>query len=418
MIEVHEMDAKPIAGPWMLPKEWEWLPLGDVCKVVIGGTPDRRNLDYWGSGNTWVTIADLNTRFITSSKEEITDLGVANSNVKEIDRDTILMSFKLTIGKLAISGKKLYTNEAIAALPIKASWSERLEKDFIFHALHIVPLSNEADLAVKGRTLNKEKLARILIPIPFPGNPIRSLDIQHRIVERIEALLADLRETQDTLESMRRDIDQVMDGALLEIFNESVTRNWPNREPLGNLAAILARQVDPQQPDYKRLPHIGGESIESGTCRLGAYHTAEEDQVTSGKYLFEPGVILYSKIRPYLRKVAIADFRGLCSADIYPLSVVSNELLPSFLMWSMVAALFTNYVNARSGRARMPKINREELFSYELPFPSKIEQQYIVNHLDSTQESIDELQDMLREDEEILQQVEQGILNQAFRGEL
>ncbi len=84
----------------------------------------------------------------------------------------------------------------------------------------------------------------------------------------------------------------------------------------------------------------------------------------------------------------------------------------------MVAALFTNYVNARSGRARMPKINREELFSYELPFPSKIEQQYIVNHLDSTQESIDELQDMLREDEEILQQVEQGILNQAFRGEL
>jgi len=66
----------------------------------------------------------------------------------------------------------------------------------------------------------------------------------------------------------------------------------------------------------------------------------------------------------------------------------------------------------------MPKINRAELFSYELPFPSTTEQQHIVNSLDSIQEGVDELQNMLREDEEILQQVEQGILNQAFRGEL
>ncbi len=67
MIEVREKDTVPRAGPWLLPKGWEWVPLGEVCKVVIGGTPDRRNLDYWGSGHTWVSIADLNTRFITEA---------------------------------------------------------------------------------------------------------------------------------------------------------------------------------------------------------------------------------------------------------------------------------------------------------------------------------------------------------------
>src|SRR5258706_446757 len=80
-----------------------------------------------------------------------------------------------------------------------------------------------------------------------------SIHIQHRIVDRIEFLLADLREAQSTLESMQQDIDHLIDSMLLEVFNETVTRNWPNRNQLGQLIAIRAHQVNPQDPNYKQL---------------------------------------------------------------------------------------------------------------------------------------------------------------------
>jgi restriction endonuclease S subunit len=94
--------------------------LSEICKINIGGTPRRDNPDYWNNGNNiWVSIRELNDNIITDSTEKITDLGVKESNVKLIPKDTILFSFKLSIGKIAISGCDLYTNEAIAGLIIQ-----------------------------------------------------------------------------------------------------------------------------------------------------------------------------------------------------------------------------------------------------------------------------------------------------------
>lgn len=418
MIELQEWDAETGTAPWKLPSGWEWISLGTICDIVIGGTPSRNNSDYWGSGHTWISIADMNDRILFDSKEQITDLGVSESNVKEIDEGTLLISFKLSIGKIAIAGKKLYTNEAIAALPIKDEWRRKIDRDFIFHALRIVPLEGEVDPAVKGKTLNKAKLARLLIPLPFPNNFLRSLDTQKRLVSRIEAFLVELKEVQKTLNQMRRDMSQVMEAVLTEIFTESVMENWSHKKVLRELIAISASQVDPKLSRYKYLPHIGPEAIESGTCRLGQYNTAEEDQISSNNYLFSSGDILYSKIRPYLRKAAFVDFEGLCSADIYPLTITSNDIFPRFLLWSLVAPPFTDYAKAKSGRARMPKINRSELFAYELRFPDLNEQQYIVNHIDAVQFEVDRMQKTLQDNDDLLKQVEQAILYEAFRGEI
>ena len=81
--------------------------------------------------------------------------------------------------------------------------------------------------------------------------------------------------------------------------------------------AVKDRQVDPKFPEYAQLLHISGENIQSKTCKLLPYRTAEEDGVKSNNYLFSPDTILYSKIRPYLQKAVYVDFQGVCSADIY-----------------------------------------------------------------------------------------------------
>ena len=109
--------------------EWQ-KKLGDVVEVLIGGTPSRANSDYFEGKHLWVSISEMNGQIIHDTKEKISDDGVKNSNVKLIPKGTTLLSFKLSIGKTAIAGRDLYTNEAIAGLVPK---TKDLRDDYLFH---------------------------------------------------------------------------------------------------------------------------------------------------------------------------------------------------------------------------------------------------------------------------------------------
>jgi type I restriction enzyme S subunit len=151
-----------------------------------------------------------------------------------------------------------------------------------------------------------------------------------------------------------------------------------SRMRLGDVCEIVARQVDPKLPKYGSLPHINGENIIGGLCRLAYLNTASEENMTSGKYLFEAGDVLYSKLRPYLRKAVVAEVDGVCSADMYPIKVNRTILDPHFTAWLLVSDEFTNYADSESRRARMPKLNREQLFSFNAPIPPLDEQKRII----------------------------------------
>ena len=117
------------------------------------------------------------------------------------------------------------------------------------------------------------------------------------------------------------------------------------------------------------LPHIGGEQIEKDTGRIISPSTVRESDLRSGKFLFSPEHILYSKIRPYLNKVAYPRFSGLCSADIYPLRIKSRGLTPWYLVALLRSRAFLDYALIHSGRLRMPKLNREQLGGFTVPMP-------------------------------------------------
>jgi type I restriction enzyme S subunit len=182
--------------------------------------------------------------------------------------------------------------------------------------------------------------------------------------------------------------------------------------------AINDGQVDPTLPEFRELPHISGDNMEKGTCRLLSYYSAEQDGVRSGKYRFGPGTILYSKIRPYLRKAVYVDFSGLSSADVYPIKVVSTKLDARFVMWSLVAEPFTEHANRLSGRTRMPKLNRKQLFAFSLRYPPIDQQRKIVAELDSLQAQLGALRRLQTETTVELDALLPSILDRAFTGEL
>lgn len=263
--------------------------------------------------------------------------------------------------------------------------------------------------AGRNRVLSVPRMSEVRVPLP----PLRE---QRRIVDRVDALAAKVGQVQELRSAAGSASESLLAGAL-EAVLAGDGRGWACA-CLRDLVAVDDRLVDPRLPEYAQLPHVSGDNMESGSCKLLPCRSAEADGVISANYLFSPDAVLYSKIRPYLRKATLVDFKGLCSADIYPVKVVSDELDPRFLMWSLVAAPFTVYANRLSERTRMPKLNRKQLFSFTLAYPSISEQRRIVAHLDALQAKVDQLKQLQAGTSAGLDALMPSILDRAFKGEL
>lgn len=141
----------------------------------------------------------------------------------------------------------------------------------------------------------------------------------------------------------------------------------------GEVARVASDLVDPAgYPDY---PHLAPNHVESHTGRLFPLRTVAEDRVTSPKHRFRGGQIVYSKIRPYLGKVAMPAVGGLCSADMYP---IDSYIEPRFLFWWMLTPRFTTLASGHQARTVLPKINERALTGLPVPVPPLTEQGRIV----------------------------------------
>jgi type I restriction enzyme S subunit len=291
--------------------------------------------------------------------------------------------------------------------------SDRVQAPYLQAIFTANYLQDQLDARAKGTTgyaaVRPAYLLAAAIPLPPLGE-------QRRIVARVDALAARIDEARGLRRQAEEETEVLLGSTLHKVFLGSEP-GWRTIE-LGDAVTITDPQVDPTLSEYADLPHISGENIQSKTCRLLAYRTANTDGVRSGNYLFSAGTVLYSKIRPYLQKATFVSFRGVCSADIYPVRVSSTNLEPRFLMWSFVAPSFTSYANRLSGRTRMPKLNRKQLLSYRLSYPDLTEQRRIVAYLDGLQAKVDALRQLQAQTSAELDALLPSILERAFSGEL
>jgi restriction endonuclease S subunit len=147
--------------------------------------------------------------------------------------------------------------------------------------------------------------------------------------------------------------------------------------PLKNYYSIVSGQVDPKQEEFARLPLIAPNHIEGETGRLLGIETAAAQSAISGKYLYEAGSVLYSKIRPNLVKATIAPCKGLCSADMYALKP-NKTLNKEYLLELVLSDVFTQFAVSNSMRTGMPKLNRAqlEMFNFTVP-PIEAQENYL-----------------------------------------
>lgn len=203
------------------------------------------------------------------------------------------------------------------------------------------------------------ELRKLSIELPPMSEQRRIVDL----LSRAEGIVRLRREAQQR-------VADLVPAIFLDMFGDPASnpKGW-QVATLGDYLAINSSVRTPNLSDEADLPCIGADSIESATGKIVSWPTVDEIRPISGKYLFEARDVLYSKIRPALRKVIVAPTSGYCSADMYPLRAEANKAVPEYVAALLLSNAFTKYAVGVSARAQMPKVNRETLFAYEHPLP-------------------------------------------------
>jgi type I restriction enzyme S subunit len=178
-----------------------------------------------------------------------------------------------------------------------------------------------------------------------------------------------------------------------------IPKNWTIRR-FKYVASISTGQVDPRKPAFRNLALIAPNHIQSRSGRLLRLESADEQGADSGKYFVTKGQIVYSKIRPNLRKAVIAPCDCLCSADMYPIALDTAGLLPAYLLRLLLSQPFTRFAIDASMRVAMPKVNREALANFLIWYPDLTEQEQILRFI------VQETEPLTRELGRIEQEIE------------
>ena len=252
--------------------------------------------------------------------------------------------------------------------------------------------------------------------------PLPPLAEQKRIVAQIESLFSKLDEAKEKAQEVIDGYEARNAAVYNAAFSGRLTAQWRKdnykenkweKKRFDEVANIKSNLVDPS--DYLEYPHIAPDNIEKRTGILLDYHTIAEDGVKSGKHRFYAGQILYSKIRPYLSKVVMADFDGLCSADMYPIEAKENT---KYLLYYMLSDMFLEQASSAGSRSVLPKINQKELSAIKVRITSAEEQEEVVRILDYILPMMQQVRDKAIQVVDNIDIMKKSILAKAFRGEL
>jgi type I restriction enzyme S subunit len=320
------------------------------------------------------------------------------------DKESIIVGRKGSAGEVNLTAPKFWPLDVTYFLKFD---DRKYDLRFLFYLLKIRDLPSLARGVKPG--INRNEVYSIVVRIP-------SLPEQQRIVGILDEAFDDIATAKANAEKNLQNARALFETHLESIFTHR-GHAWAEKK-LSEVCAITSTLVDPRREDYLDLVHIGAGNIESSSGALIDLKTARQEKLISGKFIFDESMVLYSKIRPYLLKVARPDFDGLCSADIYPLAPLPNQITRDYLFHLLLSKGFTAYAIQGSARAGMPKVNREHLFEFRAWLPDVKKQQEIAQTLDALSVETQRLESIYQQKLGALESLKKSLLHQAFSGQL
>lgn len=247
---------------------WEYKKFSEVFDLQMGRTPARDNFAYWNDGaNLWVSIGDMGKgKYLQSTKETISDKAVQETGIAKVSKGTVIMSFKLSIGKTAIASEDLYTNEAIMAFPAKVGYN--LSSDFLYYYLQ--QYKWDTNRATMGATINKRTISDSIISIP-------PLAIQQQIVNELDTIHSILDKKNEQL----KELDKLAQAIFYDMFGDPVTneKGWEVKK-LGEVCDVRDGTHDsPSYLQHSEYVLITSKNIKDGTIdfNISVNYISKED---------------------------------------------------------------------------------------------------------------------------------------------
>lgn len=367
----------------------------EVFDLSLGRTPSRGNNLYWNGIHPWVSIADMsNVKYISQTKEKITDKALSDTHIPIVKKGTVIMSFKLTIGKVCITDCDIYTNEAIMAFTPKPQY--KILPEFLFYYLMYYKWDKSNEV-VLGCTLNKKSISQSLLSYPS------SLAEQQRIVEILDAGFAKIDALRANATKSLQAAKDLFQSALKQELQPK--EGWVN-DTISNISENL---------DYKRVPI----TKKDRDCGIYPYYGASGIVDYVSEYLFDEDLLLISEDGANLvaRSTPIA---FSISGKVWVNNHAHVLRFPSIELQRFVEYFFANYnLSSYITGTAQPKLTQKALNSIIIKYPPTLaEQTRIVSRLDQLNERCKTLQENYDRTITLCEDLKQALLRKAFNGEL
>ena len=420
--------------PFEIPDSWVWCRLNDIASISAGGTPERHNPRFWANGTIpWLKISDITSanKYIKQASEYITEEGLKNSSAKILPKGTLLYTIFATIGEVGILDFDASCNQAIAGVQL---FNTAIRDYLYYYLINLQAFMMSISKGCAQFNINQKILKAVFVPLPPLAEQVRIV----AKIEKFEPLIAEYDKLEQQASKLDEEIyDKLKKSILQYAIQGKLVPQDPNDEPASMLleriraerkAKLGKKYVDsyiykgddncyyekvgetvtnisdeipfdlPENWAWIRLRYvidfskndtiIAGqidpsswvldlEDIEKDSGRVLQKKAMRETQSKSDKHSFYKGNVLYSKLRPYLNKVIVADDDGYCTTEILAFDF-GQYIVAQYAQIYLMSPYFVDYAMAGAYGVKMPRIGSTRGNAALMPIPPFNEQIRIV----------------------------------------
>lgn len=399
-----DMDAPVPAG-------WNWVKLRDAAEVVNGfgfkpSLQGRSELPY-----PFIKVSDMNAegseRIISFAANTVDEPILKQLHARLYPAGTVV--FPKVGGALLTNKKRIlgvpatFDNNVMGIVPADAT------SEWIYYWMLTIDLASFANTQALP-SIRKSDVEALAFPLP-------SLEEQKRITAILNEQMAAVEKAK-TAAGERLEAARALPGAYLrEVFEGEHEDGW-SWLTIGDLIELRREIIHPRDNPRGSARFVGLQHIQNNTgVRLG-FDSVEKAELTGRKPVFHKGDIVYGYLRPYLNKVWLAEFEGLCSVDQYVYQVNPTKSTPEFIQYFMLSDTYLSRAPIRESPGQLPRIRTEEVASVKIQCPSLEQQQIISREIDDKIAGVKLAEESIQQELEAIKAMPAAILHKAFAGNL
>jgi type I restriction enzyme S subunit len=380
---------------------WKSDKIVNVCQVISGGTPSRNVLEYFGGEIAWFTPTEISKHRIeevTNSEENITELGLKKSSAKIIPKGSVLLTSRATIGLIAIAGKEITTNQGFANFICNG---KTLDNWYLAYWLNSkIDLIKSLSSGTTFKEISKTSIRNLEIPLP----PLEEQKQIAALFQSIETAMEQVEGQEKNLKALQKSLANGLLSKEPEFGNILNSKNC-TPTTFGEIA-----ECDKKYPEHEKEVErfVGLEFIEADNFQLQGW--GEIANGTTFSKRFVAGDVLFGKRRAYLKKVAVADFDGICSGDILVIRAKAKMMLQGLLPYYISSDAFIQHAVSTSAGSLSPRTKWKDLAELEVSIPDLKTQEMILEVL----LQIDNIVNQLKQQKSTLKNLKQKLLNEIL----